>query len=229
MTRWDSWIERKYGKRLIKNRFLFTIFAIVFTDVAVCLLLPLLISNDDTLLAKTGTAASIIGVFIGTYIATWLINQNRTRRIEENYFYKISLLADIQNILHDVSCVLSEIKYEKTSGKMDAAKIAKLQKSGAEAFEYHKSQIEVINSNTFVPADIRAAVKLLVEQGIKSITVPSGYSGAQEIVVRRTLLRHLNRVIDSKYFTKDRDEDVQKMLKEVREYRKQVIESAGPS
>ena len=69
---------------------------------------------------------------------------------------------------HDVSCVLSEIKYEKTSGKMDAAKIAKLQKSGADAFEYHKSQIEIINSNTIIPADIRAAVKLLVKQGIKS-------------------------------------------------------------
>ena len=185
---------------------------------------PLLTVSSDALLTKIGTVTSIGGVFLGTYIAAWLINQNRTRRIEENYFYKVSLLVDMQSILHDVNHTLSKIKYEKAHEKMDAHKIVELQKSGAEAFEYHKSQIEIINSNTFIPADIRAAVMLLVEQGIKSITVPSGYSGVQEIVVRRTLLRHLNRVIDSKYFTKDRDEDVQKMLKEVKWWRKQIEE-----
>ena len=45
---------------------------------------------------------SIGGVFLGTYIAVWLINQNRTRKIEENYFYKVSVLASVQGILNAV-------------------------------------------------------------------------------------------------------------------------------
>ena len=63
---------------------------------------PFLVVGSDTLLTKIGTVTSIGGVFLGTYIAVWLINQNRTRKIEENYFYKVSVLASVQGILNAV-------------------------------------------------------------------------------------------------------------------------------
>ena len=119
MTRGNSWVEREYGKRLVKNRFLFTVFAIVFTAVAVCLLLPLLIANNDTLLAKTGTAASITGVFIGTYIATWLINQNRTKNITENYFYKVGILTSTIEMLNGAILFIEKTKSEYTKHQID--------------------------------------------------------------------------------------------------------------
>ena len=167
--------DRKYGRLVVGNILITAFFGGAFVFVLV-FSWPPLAASSDTLFTKIGTMTSIGGAFLGTYIAVWLINQNRTRRIEENYFYKVSVLASIQGILDAVLLLNLRLKDETENREKDASSLEMVRNLCTKDFEHHKDQIKVINTNTSVPADIRAAVMMLVEQGIKSMIVPSGYS-----------------------------------------------------
>lgn len=214
--------DKRYGNRWIRNRYTVAPFVVTFLLIFICSW-PLLVSDNDTLLTKIGTMTSIGGILLATYITVWLINQNRNRGIGENYFYKVKLLGEIQSMLHDVNHVLPKIIREQNSEKLDGTKITNLQKSGMESFKHDKHRIELINSNTFVPADIRADVQMLLENVIKPIEFPSAIPD----VVESTLLSRLDKVIDSEYFTKNQDDHVQKMLKDVQEWRQKIMDSAN--
>lgn len=224
MTRSDAYVERKYGKFLIKDLLLTAIFVIVFVAI-VFLLHPFWQTGEDTILAKIGTMTSITAVFLGTYIALWLINQNRTKRIEENFFYKIGFLTNVQGMLHPIHQINFNIKFETEQGTNDAESITKMRPSLKEEFDYWKNELEKINSNTSVPADIRTRVHSLIHQGIKPITFATMDLKLQRRMVQTTLLDILDMLIDSEYFTDDCDKDVQHYLKQVKEWRDMIADS----
>jgi len=220
----DAYIEKKYGHYLIKDILLTMIFVMVFI-VVLALLKPYWDTGEDTILAKVGTITSITGVFLGTYIALWLIIQSKTKKIEENFFYKISFLTNVQGMLHPIQQMSFNIKVEKKFGSKDVEKIQNMRKSLYEEFEYWKNQLEKINSNTSVPADIRTRVDMLIHQGIKPISFANQDLKLQKKMVEKTLLNPLNSLIDSKYFTDDKDSQVKHYLKQVMEWRDRIIDS----
>ncbi len=224
MGHFDAYIEKKYGHYLIKDILLTMIFVMVFI-IVLALLKPYWEISDDTIIAKVGTMTSITGVFLGTYIALWLIIQSKTKKIEENYFYKISFLANVQGMLGAIQQMNFNLKVKEKFGTTDVEKIEKIQKSLYEEFEYWKNQLEKNNSNTSVPADIRTRVDMLIHQGIKPITFANQDLNLQKKMVEGTLLNPLNRLIDSKYFTDDKDSRVKHYLKQVIEWRDMIIKS----
>jgi len=224
MGHFDAYIEKKYGHYLIKDILLTMIFVIVFI-IVLALLKPYWDTNDDTILAKVGTITSITGVFLGTYIASWLIIQSKTKKIEENYFYKISFLANVQGMLGAIQQMNSNLKVKEKFGTTDEEKIENIRKALYEDFQYWKNQLEKNNSNTSVPADIRTRVDMLIHQGIKPITFANQDLNLQKKMVESTLLNPLNHLIDSKYFTDDKDSQVKHYLKQVVEWRDMIMDS----
>lgn len=228
MGNFDAYIEKKYGHYLIKDILLTMIFVIVFI-VVLALLKPYWDTGDDTILAKVGTITSITGVFLGTYIALWLIIQSKTKKIEENYFYKISFLINVQGMLSSIQQMNFNLKVGEKFGTTDIEKIENIRKSLYEEFEYWKKQLEKINSNTSVPADIRTRVDMLIHQGIKPISFANQDLKLQKKMVENTLLNPLSHLIDSKYFTDDKDSQIKHYLKQVVEWRDMIIESVIPN
>ena len=226
--------DRKYGRLLIGSTYIAAFFGGAFLFVVV-FSWSLLVTDNDTLLTKIGTMTSIGGMFLGTYIAVWLINQNRTRRIEENYFYKISFLADMEGVISTMYLLFRAIEDARESEKIHDEKttelqeqnvridektsteiITELQEQGRIHFKYYIDQIKIINSNILIPVHTRAAVKILVEQGNKSLVFDLGRSGGLDVLIKDTLILSLNDVIDTGYFIKDQDKYVQNMLKDVK-------------
>ena len=224
MVSFDAYVKKKYGHYLIKDILLTMIFVMVFV-VVLALLKPYWDAEDDTILTKVGTVTSITGVFLGTYIALWLIIQSRTKRIEENYFYKISFLTNVQGMLHSIQQMNFNIKVEKKFGTKDVENMQNIQKSLYEEFEYWKNQLEKINSNTSVPADIRTRVDMLIHQGIKPISFANQDLNLQKKMVENTLLNPLTNLINLKYFTNDKDSQVKHYLKQVVDWRDMIVDS----
>ena len=123
----------------------------------------LLVASDDTLLAKIGTISSIAGVFLGTFIAVWLINQNRTRKIEERHFYKASLLLNTSIILNGVINFLELLKNGTEKEKIE--KIVNKKEAATNRFKIYGGNIKIINSNTLIPASIRGNVDIFLLDG----------------------------------------------------------------
>ena len=113
----------------------------------------MLVASDDTLLAKIGTISSIAGVFLGTFIAVWLINQNRARKIEERYFYKANLLLNTSIILKGVINFLELLKNGTEEEKRE--KIVNKKEAATNRFKIYGGNIKIINSNTLIPASTR--------------------------------------------------------------------------
>lgn len=90
-------------------------------------------------------------------------------------------------------------------------------------------QLEKINSNTSVPADIRTRVDSLIHQGIKPITFAGMDLKLQKKMVKTTLLDPLDHLIGSKYFASDKDEQVRHHLKGVIEWRDMISDSVIPT
>lgn len=168
---------------------------------------------------------SITGVFLGTYIALWLIIQNRSKKIEENFFYKISFLTNVQGMLHPIYQISFKIKIESEHETNDIKSIQNIRQSLIEEFDYWKTQLEKINSNTSVPADIRTGVDMLIHQGIKPITFANMDIKLHHKMVKSTLLDPLNRLIGSSYFVNDKDTQVQHYLKQVSDWENKINES----
>ena len=222
----DAWIGRKYGAMRVGSRLLAVVFLAAFIVVAVYLLYPLLVMGEDTLLAKIGTTTSIIGVFLGTYIALWLVNQNHTRKIEENYFYKVSLLTHLERILLVVNvydeCIDS---IRRKAGPESTSRGLLVWYS--RNVEDHQSRIEAINSNAFVPADIRASVESMMH-AVKPVRISEVNDVKTEPLIGNNLLCPLDKVINSEYFTDDCSDGVRDSLKSVNQRRKDTERIIAP-
>ena len=223
-----AYVEKKYGTILVKNLLLTAIFTIVFI-ITILLMKPFWDIGNDTILTKIGTMTSITGVFLGTYIALWLINQNRTKRIEENFYYKIAFLTKIQGILSAVYQICFAVKVEVESETYGIDRIRNMVTSSIPDFEYWKGEIEKINSNNTIPAEIRSGVSMLLHQGIKPISIVQIDLEWQKHMAQTTVLDPLDRIINSSYFVNDSDHDVQHYLKQVVDYRKMISDAITPS
>ena len=208
--------RREYGKMMGGNLLIAAFFGGAFAFV-LAFSWPLLAAVDDTLLTKIGTMSSIGGVFLGAYVATLLVNQNRNRRIEENYFYKVSFLANAGAIVVTITGYIIAGKRDDGSWRKDKTS-AKRMKENQDKFEYHVGKIEAINSNALVPAAIRACVELLLRHG-KSCFGPRDEE-IRKVTVQENLLCYLNAVIDSGHFANDHDKEVRRRIKFVKSCRK---------
>ena len=172
-------------------------------------------NSTDSDLSKLGVISSTLGVWIATYIAIWLINQNRVKNIEENHVYKIQLLTNLESTLHTIWSI---IFYAKThSEDDDREKLITTIKQSAEDFQYWTSRINLINQNTHVPPKIRDMVNMLIHQGIKAIYEPF-MSMKDPDYLDRVLFLYLDNIIDSEYMVQS-DETVNhygKMVKDSR-------------
>ena len=215
--------RREYGKMIGGNLLIAAFFGGAFAFV-LAFSWPLLEAGDDTLLAKIGTMASVSGVFLGAYVAALLVNQNRNRRIEENYFYKVRFLSNAGAMVVMVTEYIAVGKREHGSWKKDRISVKKM-KNHQDKFEYHVGKTEAINSNALVPADIRAGVGLLLQHGKSCF----GQHGEEKlrVMVQDYLLHRLNAVIDSKYFANDHDEEVQHLIELVKKVQKVLEELVG--
>ena len=215
--------RREYGKMMGGNLLIAAFFGGAFAFV-LAFSWPLLEAGNDTLLAKIGTMTSVGGVFLGAYVATLLVNQNRSRRIEENYFYKVSFLANAGAMVAMVIGYIDVGKREDDSWRKDKTSVKRM-KENQDKFEYHVDKIEAINANALVPADIRAGVELLLRHG-KNCFEQHGEE-TRRVMVQEYLLCYLNVVIDSKYFANDHDKEVRRRIKFVKKLQKTLEKSVG--
>ena len=215
--------NRNYGRLLIGSLFIAAFFLGTFLLIVVCSL-PLLMGSNDTLLTKIGTMTSIGGVFLGTFIALWLINQNRTRRIGEAYFYKMQLLANLHSLLQEMSIFFDDIKMMNDKER-NWNEVNRRMEIGRKDFKNHVLEIKSINSNDFIPADIRTSVNLLLQHGEKSFGAIRTVKENQRLWVKQFLLRHLDNVLQSDYFAADGSDDVQNLLKDTMVYQENIEKS----
>ena len=176
---------------------------------------------------RTEIAASLIVGLLGLFIALWLANRERNKRITENHFYKLQILWHVGMML---GTAFSLFRHgERVAG--ERSKKPHEQSGTIEGFRqhcisqclYHKGQIEALNVNTRVPAYIRHRVLLLVQTAGHSISGydPSDVRSNAELVEKFTL-RLLDPLIDSEYFTRDRDGDVMEQLSAAKAYRDSI-------
>ena len=185
--------------------------------------------SGKTRLNDVNTYVSAIVGLLGLFIALWLTNRERNKKISENHFYKLQILWHIWKILCIAGSLYEEwkmIDQKEQLNELSASKDKAVKElREASEYHYHKSQIEVLNTNMFVPSDIRHYVLLLVRTGGTPLNWHhSQGTAASNIISAEKLLNPLDRLIDSEYFTKDRDKAVKKLLNDVGAIRRNIRE-----
>ncbi|MEX2193034.1 MAG: hypothetical protein WD717_06615 [Nitrosarchaeum sp.] len=203
-------IEKKYGTVVVGSSFLVTIFCL--SSFVVLSFTWTLWFEFDSMLSKLGTGASVVGLFVGTFIAIWLINRDRNKRLEENHNYKEWLLVNLQGVIMAVQ--QSVFNYGTRRKEDDIIKIINLCK---EDFDYWKGQIEKINFNPLVPIKIRSTVTMFFHQGVKPLLNPNMVFLEDGLFLKRTFLDLLDKIIHTSYIHNDKDAEIQRLLKMVDE------------
>ena len=212
MTWFNSWIEKKYGKKLVHDRTVIAAFVGIFTVVISCLW-SLLVAEDDTYLAKTGTLASIgVGV-LGVYIAVWLINQKRTKTIEGNHYYKLLILIFVKGVFEHIIVFNNEIREARENKELSIERYRSIKNAFMSSHYYKDGFIISGNSNTFVPDGIKIGIVFLLLHIRNIITVSK--LDSPFIKPDDDLVILQGNVFNSKYFTAERDGRLQKRLKEL--------------
>ena len=167
----------------------------------------------QTLLSKLGTASSITSIFVGTFIAIWLINRDRNRKLEENNNYKEWLLVNIQGVIFAVQQSIYNYAAEHT-----LEKLLDIIKSCESDFKYWQGLIEKINYNQFVPIKFRSLVAHFFHQGIKPLYSPSFvFLEGYDRYLKNTFLDLLDKIFHTPYIQNDKDPEIQRLLKMVDE------------
>lgn len=219
----EIYLRKKYGRYSVNEPFLVVIFLLVFAFV-ITMFIELWMSESESYLSKIGTFTSITGVFLGTFIAAWLINQNRNKSIEENFFYKIEFLRNLHGILNAIFGICFQIKGETNQGTNNVEKITEVRKQAIEEFRYWEGQINKINSNHHVPAYMRSQIALLLHQGIKPIANAVLDMELQRHQTQTTLLTPLERIFSDPYFVDDSDKEIIHELKECNKWKDMIAD-----
>ena len=235
MTRKAQRIRKDYGKAMVKERFLILAY-VAFVALILCVVQ---VTSDDEPFTRVEIIASMGVGLLGLFIALRLVIQERNKKITENYFYKVGILWHTERIVDTVASFYSGLelidiraRQLKESGVSEEQLTGsgilnekQLKESGISSYEYHWRQAELININTFVPAEIRAAVSLLLRRGIMPITFYlKNNTPSNQATVQDKLLEPLSRVIDSKYFTDDRTKEVRDYLTTINRLRSSIKE-----
>ena len=177
-------------------------FGVTFTVVFI-LLWPHLEDYRETLLAKISMMASVSGVFVGTYISLWLINQNRTRKIAESYFYRSQIIPIIFSTLQRVNEINEKINQKTNAYDKNHWRVL---------FTLYEDLITLINSNTSIPVDIRTGVNNL----LISIYTPITISLDDSNPIRLNLSKYEDEVFAKKFFSTYTDEWIRKDLEKLK-------------
>ena len=224
MTRRAKQIGKDYGKAMVKERF-FILAYVTFIALTLCMIWA--ISGDEPFV-KVEFIVSMSVSFLGLFIALWLVIQGYNKGVTENYFYKVGILWHVKQMMDAVASFYSGMELADISEKqLKDAGMSKgqLKECGMEDYEYHRKQAELININTFVPAEIRAAVSLLMRRGIMPITFYlKNNTPSNQGTVQNQLLEPLGLVIDSRYFTGDRTKEVRDYLTTINRLRNSIKE-----
>jgi len=220
----EIFISEKYGRHSITQPFLGIIFMLAFFFI-ISSFVDLWIDDKESYLSKMGTFTSITGVFLGTFIAAWLINQNRNKSIEENFFYKIEFLRNLHGILNAIFGMCFQIKGEIQQGSEDVKKITTVRQQSIEEFQYWEGQINKINSNPHVPAYMRSRISLLLHQGIKPIANAVMDIELQRRQTQVTLLNPLERIFNDPYFVDESDDEIIHELEECNKWKDMIAEA----
>jgi len=217
----EIYLRKKYGRYSVTYPFLVVIFLLGFVFV-ISMFIELWTDEIESYLSKIGTFTSITGVFLGTFIAAWLINQNRNKCIEENFFYKIEFLRNLHGILNAIYGMCFQIKADAQLGNDDVKHITEVRNQAIEEFRYWEGQINKINSNQYVPAYMRSQIILLLHQGIKPIANAVLDIELQRRQTQKTLLDPLERIFNDSYFIDDSDKEIIRELKECNKWKDMI-------
>lgn len=132
---------------------------------------------------------------------------------EENRIYKISLLHDLSGIIMAIYQTLNDEQAKTDENKVIKPDMKKIIEFHAEEYRYWSERISVINTNTYVPAEIRDTVSILLHEGIKPIYSPS--FALKYDFLEKVFLNHLDKILGSDYVLKDNDASVQHYLKSI--------------
>ena len=174
---------------------------------------------------------SAVGL-LGLFIALWLANRERNKKITENHFYKLQILWHVCRMLDNVGAHFGQWENIDQSKPQDASNesndevIQEMRQASVSEYYYHKNQIEMLNVNTYVPADVRHCVLLLLRTAGISLWWyhPRAQTESNIRTVTVKLLNPLDQLISSEYFTEERDGEVRKWLKKVDSIRYQIRE-----
>ena len=235
MTRKAKRIGKDYGKTVVKERF-FILVCVASVALALCAIRA---ASGDEPFTRVEIMVSMGVGFLGLFIALRLVIQERNKKITENYFYKVGILWHIERVVDTVASFYSGLKLidirakqlkesdvsEEQLTESNILNEKQLKESEILSYEYHWRQAELINVNTFVPAEVRAAVSLLLRRGIMPITFYlKNNTPSNQTTVQDKLLEPLGQVIDSRYFTGDRTKEVRDYLTTINRLRNSIKE-----
>lgn len=140
----------------------------------------------------------------------------------ENKFYKLDLLPNLSSLLLPIFQVLIH-RQSFEQGLESDDEFKKNVKSLYDEFGYWADRITNINSNTYVPPEIRNTVRMLLHQAIKPITYPE--SAFVEDFLEKTVFYYVDKIIDSDYIKNDQDESVKDFRAHVVQSRQSIFES----
>lgn len=216
---------RVYGRIVWEDRWL----AATYWFSASIALFAAWVSGAVTPIFRTEIAAPLIVGLLGLFIALWLANRERNKRITENHFYKLQILWHVGMMLGNAFSLFRH--GERVAGERpkkpheQGVAIEGVRQHFISQYLYHKGQIETLNVNTRVPAYIRHRVLLLVQNAGHSI---SGYdppdAKSNAVLAEELTLRWLDPLIDSEYFAGDRDGEVMEQLSAANDYRDRIRE-----
>ena len=212
-------ITKEYGRYLVHDRFLIAMFVIAFIIMywTVMHFLVLLLAEGNSTISTT---ISLVGAFVGTYIAVWLHNQNHHKTIEDNYFYKLELLTVIDAIVENV--IEFNTKFETIIARKDIENTIKIARCNHEKYIYRilfsqfDKLLASINSNMPAPVNVKSDVKLLIFKIHGAIITGLDDQSQQPISFGRQFWVDQQRLFNSSYFTADRDVQIQKKLKKMK-------------
>ena len=210
-------IKQEYGIHLVHDRFLIVAFGSAFLfmhGIVSHVLVPPLVDSDNTI----GTTISLAGVFIGTYIAVWLHNQNHHKTAESNYFYKIEFLSVINAIVRDV--LEFNTKIETIMAGKDIENAIKIERCKQEKYAYrilfsqYDTLLVSINADIPAPTNVKSDIILLIFKMRSAITVGLDDKNQKPIDFKGQIWKEQHDLFSLPYFTADRDKSVQQKLKE---------------
>ncbi len=140
----------------------------------------------------------------------------------ENKFYKLDLLPNLSSLLLPIFQVLMH-RQSFEQGLESDEEFKKNVKSMYDEFGYWADRITNINSNTYVPPEIRNTVRMLLHQAIKPITYSE--SAFVEDFLEKTVFYYVDKIIDSDYIKNDQDESVKDFRAHVVQSRQSIFES----
>lgn len=139
----------------------------------------------------------------------------------ENRFYKVNLLA---NLISGLSCIRQALSRQLVfkNKHIDEQGLLQNIKNLKEDFGYWSDRITTLNSNTYVPPDIRNAVGIFTHQAIKSIDtsdMPLRYE-----FLEMTVFNYVDFITDSDYVKNDTDSTIQKFRSDIIKEKQAILD-----